>query len=415
MKFNIKKSDIFYIVLSVFLAIFLWVYMMVVQNPDKTITYNDVSVNFVGRQTLLEEKGLSVIEGIDDASVSISLRGKYGDMIRLGDEDITVEADLSGITSTGEIRVVCTARVESYDVEILQPRSIYVDLVVDKIIEAQEFPVRLKQEVRAADGFRLGTATVNPTTILVRGPMTEVSRIAYAQVSLLESMPVSERVDAELPVTLVDADGRPLSLRFTVSLTEKVNVTLPVLMIKEVPLTINIANEGSGILLKNVVHEITPPNIRIAGEKSALENITSINVGTVDLRKEWDTYQYEFTFPIRVPEGILNLSEISTADVKISLSNTIIKPFVVSRINFINPPSNREVTAVTQQLEVRLFGDQDLLNALTADRISLLVDLSGISTTVGQKTVKASVNINPTSSGYIPIGDYQIVVDVKRK
>ena len=63
-----KEHDVFLRALSLIIAIFLWSYVMRVDNPDKTEEYRNVTVQLEGLSQLTDN-GLVLLSGIPEASL----------------------------------------------------------------------------------------------------------------------------------------------------------------------------------------------------------------------------------------------------------------------------------------------------------------------------------------------------------
>ena len=70
------RFNLWYLILSFVLAIFLWFYVMGIQDPTISETFYGVSVNVVGEDTLYQNNGFTVMNKIDDSTVNVRLSGK---------------------------------------------------------------------------------------------------------------------------------------------------------------------------------------------------------------------------------------------------------------------------------------------------------------------------------------------------
>ena len=95
-----KEHDVFLRVLSLIIAIFLWSYVMRVDNPDKTEEYRNVTVQLEGLSQLTDN-GLVLLSGSSE-TISIKVSGKRDSILNMRKEYITATARVSSITEPGE-------------------------------------------------------------------------------------------------------------------------------------------------------------------------------------------------------------------------------------------------------------------------------------------------------------------------
>ncbi|MBR5868965.1 MAG: hypothetical protein IKZ21_05915, partial [Clostridia bacterium] len=69
------RFNIVTFIFALFVAVFLWVYVMGIQDPVISDTFYNVKVNFVGEDILRDNKRLTVMERMNQ-SVNVRLSGK---------------------------------------------------------------------------------------------------------------------------------------------------------------------------------------------------------------------------------------------------------------------------------------------------------------------------------------------------
>ena len=97
---RIGNSKILWIVISVALALLIWVYVTMNEGDDYSDTFDNVQVVFSGEEALREAQGLIVTEKTRD-KVSVTLKGSRREISKLKDSDIQAVIDLSTITRPG--------------------------------------------------------------------------------------------------------------------------------------------------------------------------------------------------------------------------------------------------------------------------------------------------------------------------
>ena len=91
--------------LALLLAFVLWVLVAQINNPVRTLTYNNVKVTLVGTDVLdAEGKVYQILDGTDTAKVTV--RAPESVISSLTANDISAVADLSNISEDGTVPIV---------------------------------------------------------------------------------------------------------------------------------------------------------------------------------------------------------------------------------------------------------------------------------------------------------------------
>ena len=104
----IKKHHLVMKLLSLLIAIVLWVVVINADNPKKTMEFQDLPVELLEQDTLLSQYGLVVSE-IETEEVTVKVAGNFKTLGNVSADNIKVRADLSDYTTPGTYRL-------SYDV-----------------------------------------------------------------------------------------------------------------------------------------------------------------------------------------------------------------------------------------------------------------------------------------------------------
>ena len=214
---------------------------------------------------------------------------------------------------------------------------------------------------------------------------------------------------AEIPVVLIDKDGNTMEsegLEFDVP---TVTVTIPISMMKEVPLYVQCVY-GAGATEENTVISIEPNKIMISGDTEIVSGINRIDLATIDLTDFSLTHQDTYLIPL--PNGVENVTGVAQADVKIEITGVDTKVFTVTNISTRNLPSGYTLEEITtQSLEVRIRAPQDVLDQLQPSNLSAVADLSDI-TQSGDMFVPVRIVVDGfTDAG--AVGEYNIGIKVR--
>jgi len=277
-------------------------------------------------------------------------------------------------------------------------------------IYSETFEIQPLLKGSVASGYQAGEFIVEPETVLISGTQEKVDRIDRVQV-VLEQKELKETFAGDLPLRLLDVNGEeldPSGLRFT---AEQAYVVLPVVVIKEIPLSVKFV-EGGGATDKNIKYEITPKSITVSGPEEDLMHLTELSLGSIDLAQVMDTVTEEF--PIYLPAELQNVSGITSASVKVSISGLTTKAFEVSNIELTNVPKGYSAALTTQVRTIVLRGTKKELDKVSPTQIRIVADLSDLSTATGSYNVPVKVYLY-TDGDVGVIGQNNVVVNLSKK
>lgn len=410
---KLTDSRWFYILVSILMAFVLWVYVGKEANPIATGTIRNVQVVFSGLD-VLEERGLMISDGASQ-TVSLNIQARREVFKRLSQGDVTVTVDVSGITEPGEQSIPITTRIISYPRSITSTDAIdlrytspaAVDFTVSRW-ETKEVDVLAVFEGSVAEGYQRGEITVTPQRISVSGPEELVEQVDHAQVTIAQEG-LTETYSEQCSYSLVDLDGGVVSSSNLKTDPESVLVTLPVEVLKEVPLTVNLI-DGGGATAENAKVTIEPADtIMVSGSQSDLEGLKEISLGDIDLSDVYGTNT--FVKEIELSPELTNVSGITEVKVTVTIQGLATRTMKVDNIEIINTPGGYEAEAITKSCSVLIRGPEEEVNKVTESQLRIVADLSNTDPSTGSRTVPVKVYLDGSSKVGV-VGDYSISVSL---
>lgn len=408
---KLRESRWVFILLSIILAVIFWAYVRGVVDPDDSTTLHNVRLEVTGT-SVLTGQGLTV-SGLSQETVDLHVEAPssvINNLVRYR-EDIYVPLDVSRCTE-GENRVTVGQPVWptnfNTDEVVLQGKEPGVITVEVDRLYTNTFEVEFQLDGQVADGYQMGTPAIEPERVTVSGPVEQVNRIAHV-VAVLESEELSEQFSGDLPLTLWDAEGNELTdLEITLN-TETAYVVVPVVVVKEVPLTVEV-KAGGGATPQDAVVTIDPLTVTVSGQEEDIQELTEISLGEINLATVVGTNTFQL--PITLDASLENVSGEMSATVTVSVQGLSTTALDVDNITMSPAPDGYTATLVTHVKEVVIRGKEEDLAAINASQIRIVADLSNVTTT-GMLSVPARVYLDASSAVGV-IGEYTVVVNVER-
>lgn len=410
---HIRESKWLNILMSVLLAVLFWLYVRAELDPSQTSWFYHVPVEITG-STVLTRQGLTVAN-LSQSTVDLRIEGPASvlDSLSRSRKDLSVTLDVSKCTE-GENKLVYTpnwpVNINTDSIVTIDRDPETITVTVEKLYTSS-FNVEFQLKGTVADGYQAGTPAINPETVVVSGPAEQVSRVKKV-VAVLETENLDQRFAGDLPLILLDENGEQITDAEVALDSPTAYVVLPVVVVKDVPLTVNF-QPGGGATIDDITYEINPKSLMVSGAESDMESLSEISLGSVDLSKVVGTNT--FTFPIDLDASLENVTGSTSATVTVTVNGLDTRSFDVDNIQMVNIPNGYQVTLATQVRTVKVRGKQEDLNNIDASQLSIVADLSDVDFT-GLYSVPASkvkVYLNADSSVGV-IGDYTVVVNVSR-
>ena len=406
-KAGFSRRKALQVVISILVAIAVWVYVDVEKAPDRTKTIRDIPVEFSGESTTLADKNLMLLSGYD-TTVDLTIKGPKRELVKISKDNVRLVASTSSIDSVG----VHTLRWDPIYPDGVQSSALTVDwaskykvTVTVGELYTKEVPVNCTVTGQVADGYFTGETVLDPTLLVLRGQRDDLLNVAHAKLTVDISDATRSVIQTE-SVQLYDNNDNPVdnsNIRTNASL---IQAKVPVLTTKEVSLAVELSGVP-GVAGQSIKTTVTPVSVRLIGEADVLEGINEIVLATLYIEdlEMWQQNSYVVT----APDGtwLANSNEVAT--VEISMEGIEETTVTVDSFSYTNVPSGL-YPEILSSLDVRLWGLTDELAELDASALTATADLSGV-TEPGSYRVPVSVTI----SGYRDVavkGSYEVTVYV---
>ena len=398
------------VVVSLLLAVLLWLYVVNVVNPVAETTLDDVPVTIQGTEAL-DDLGLMVTDLSRD-TMDLKVRGNRKSFLKLYGA-VSVSLDVSGYKQAGEVRVrgkyVLPDMISFDSVVIRESENFHVMVTIEKKA-TREIPVIGEFGGTLANGFEADPIQVTPSTLEVEGPESVVTQISHAVVTVRDEN-IKSAVSQELLVVLVDQKGNILAHPSLTLSSQMARAYMPVVRVYEVPLTVTLA-DGGGATEGDAVFTIQPKTVRLSGPDEVLAGLQEISLGEINLAEVFEGIPV--IRPIPIPEGVVCRSKEGEASVSFTFTDLAMKSLSANQIHLENVPKGYRASLVTESLQVWVRGSRTAVDQVTEAQVRVVVDLTDVVQTTGQQWVPATVFLDGVPDAGIVGAEYSVAVYLGR-
>lgn len=394
-----KVNKILYIVLSLLLAIAFWLFVDDALGNTMSESFTNVPVVFIGAEDTLPSRGLMLAEG-GDATVDLRLSGPRSVITELKRGGVRVSVNLNDINAVGPYSrtydLLTPDNVNKSDITVEYRSRINITVQITNLY-SREIPVRM-DVVGSVDEPYVHVAerqTKEPEVITLSGLQSDVDQVVSARVEV-DINGATSTIRQEYSYRLLDADGNEVELRNMKVSDQRVNVTVPIHMMKTLPLNVKI-KESAGSREANASWRLEPSSITVSGDPLSLETIDEIFMGEVDLSAYVADGDYEQE--IKLPAECENISGNKVAILSIRFHGLDTRLLQVTNIKPTGLSERQSFDPITTSVDVLLRGPAEDLEQVTAEDVRIVVDLSEY-TSDGTVTIPATVFVD----GYSEVG-----------
>ncbi len=386
----LKKHDIFLKLLAILIAIFLWSFVILDDNPPKTVRFPSLSVQMNGMEKL-EERGLMLVHETEP-KIDVSVTGMTQDVVELKQSDVNAAVDFSDIPEAGTYYMQPSVSASKSSSVSFKPQRL--QFKVENVVTRQ-VPVRVTTMNGLPDGRLVDSLEPETKNVSIRGAESVVASVEYALLTV-DLQNVSENTTQDCRAALYGAQDMLIDSSYITMEQQEIPVSIHLNHVVSVPLVVSTL--PSAELARDMVEtEITPKEIRVYGEKEAVSQLASLSLGTVDLKDVQQDGQ-SFKLSIKLPSGIeLMEGEPEEAEVNVKVKDAVPRTINITNITLKDANTEEQKPTVSLaaavSLEVQIEGKANLVAAVTAADIHAEAEFNSAELGAGTHIVPVKLTV----------------------
>ena len=306
-------------IVSLIVAIFLWLFVTNYQDPETVLTVSNVPVKLLHTEAVKSEGKIFIVLDDSDTIPVVTINAPRSIVDKLEADNVIATADLEDMNPDYTVPIRLTTNKYSDSISNISGSIRSVSLSVEDELKAI-FPIETSVVGNAADGYQIGQIALEQNQVRVTGPKSEVEKVRSTGV-IVDISDSDRTISTNAEIHLYDEDGRDIDIDKNLTLNiDKVMVRVEVLPLKQVPVKIAISGKPvEGYRLTGET-SVEPGRITVAGRKAVLDGVDSINIPSTELNVTGRTNNLVKTFDLRnyLPSG-LELAEGESETVKVTV------------------------------------------------------------------------------------------------
>lgn len=293
------KDNLWIKIISVLIAIVLWFYIQMIQNPETEYTFRNMNVSFIN-SSLLTERNLVIMDQ-DGFNVDVTVNCPRWFLNELSNEDFVAYVDMSDVRYPGVNELPVKVRMNNENIIVMGKNPSTISVNIDEITTVEK-PLKVEIAGKVDNGYYTSYDFITPSveTVKITGPKSIVANIknALARVDLNNR---KGNFTTSCKIILINESDNTITDERVTMLDENVDVDVKVYSKKKIPVNV------SGIP-DNISYSVIPKNIEIAGEEEYIEKINEIRIN--NFRLSDTSVGYTQKVEIKLDENLILISDV---------------------------------------------------------------------------------------------------------
>lgn len=380
--------------LAVLIALVLWLAIVNVNDPEKTITVSNIPISVTNESAITRRDMVYNVKS--EQYLNITVSGKRSIVSNLSAEDFRATASLKELSKVNSIPVDVTTKNASLGRKITIVKQSAQTILVDvENVEEKDFTdLVVEYTGKVADGYVAGLSSMSTDEVTVKAPTSIIDKIKKVAVRCsLDG--TNTNISKKCPVILYDKNDKEIKSDEIELSDKKIRVNVNVLRAKQVPIsTINkdeLGKPADGYVVDDVI--LSSDSITVYGSEESLDSIESLDIqDDIDVSDAKGDVTQNIDVTGKLPKG-LSVSGESTITVKVLIKKLITRTFEydASEVSLNDLSSDLDVQLVTKKVKVTLQGEEEVISQLTKDDIAISADLGKVKE--GTTTVHVDVAV----------------------
>ncbi len=324
-KKNSTAKDIFPKVFSVVAAVLLWFYVVDIRTTIEEKVISGIPVVIENFDT---GANLDVISGREH-TIEVTVSGIKNDIEKITQSDITVTADMNGISTAGTYKLDLNVTTPS-GITVKNKSSSEISVTVDKTT-SRHFPIEVKYRSTDIDAsvYDIGDPILSVASIQITGPQKIVDSIEKMLVTLNMDL-IKDTIDSKgCTVVPVDSEGNTVSSPYIKLNQSTVDVLIPVYKAADVEIIPIYSDELNYTISFS---DFSPKIVTVKGKVEAVNSIDCIFTETIDVEKAQGVINVNLDLPDGITAFDKNGNPIHSVRINGFSAQPVVVPFEIESI-----------------------------------------------------------------------------------
>ena len=364
---------------SVVLSTLLWLIITNYNDPVVTVRFSNIPVTILNDSSITSRGQVYEILENTDIIPIVTITASRSVAESFTRDDITATADLEEVTSRDMVPIHITLSKNNSEVKNVHGSIEDVKLAIEDS-RTRTISLEVNTEGSLSDGYITGDISPSQNLVRVSGFASKIDTIDKA-VANVDITGFTSDISTETDIILYDKDGNVVNDSGIKQNISTVSVNIEILKAKLVKVRLEYTGTPADGYVVSKDPKIEPETVYIAGRNADISNVNEIVISggeRFDITQMTEDFSTKVDIRQFLPNGITLVNEngnIYTVLIGIDRIVEAAYEVHVSKLNITNMPEAAVYTPDTENINVSLKGLSDVMDKLTADNITMSLDL----------------------------------------
>lgn len=364
---------------SVVLSTLLWLIITNYNDPVVTVRFSNIPVTILNASSITSKGQVYEILENTDIIPIVTITASRSVAESFTRDDITATADLEEVTSRDMVPIHITLSKNNSEVKNVHGSIEDVKLAIEDS-RTRTISLEVNTEGSLSDGYITGDISPSQNLVRVSGFASKIDTIDKA-VANVDITGFTSDISTETDIILYDKDGNVVNDSGIKQNISTVSVNIEILKAKLVKVRLEYTGTPADGYVVSKDPKIEPETVYIAGKNADISNVNEIVISggeRFDITQMTEDFSTKVDIRQFLPNGITLVNEngnIYTVLIEIDRIVEAAYEVHVSKLNITNMPEAAVYTPDTENINVSLKGLSDVMDKLTADNITMSLDL----------------------------------------
>lgn len=413
---SILTNNIGLKIVAVIIAAIVWLAVVNINDPEKTIVIYNVPVTITDEEVLSEQE--MVYDNDIDYTVNVTVRGKRSVVTKLNTDDFEATASLKELSRVNAIPISVRIKNSSSarGVTIVKQSVQTISIEVENITQ-KEFDIDAEFRGSLPNGYVQGDYTLYTNKVTINAPASALNKIDKVVAACRLDDITEDIVGKKCRIILYDEKGKEIKTKKNrIKLSVK-KVKMDVDILKEItvaiaPLTTNsVGSPAKNCIVKEV--NLKQDSIKVIGQPETLEGLTQIDISSkIDISKDDKDVTKKVDVTGLLPDGVtVDGQKTIAVEIKINKFTTKNLSIPSGDIEINNLSDTMTAQIVSKKISIEFSGEDDVLKDLSTSDVTVGINLSEM-TEEGEQSVKADVQ---APDGVTAVNSVTVKVKLEKK
>ncbi len=322
---NLKSNNTGMKILSVFIAILIWLLVANINDPVRTERFSGIPVQIINENALTSlGYAYEVLEGDE---VSITVEGKRSVLNDMSASDFQAVADFSKLSEVDAVPIDVSAKKYANQLEITLGNVNTMKIKKDAVVSVS-VPVNIILEGSPAEGYAVGNTTGTPNLVKVTGPENLLESAKEIQ-AVVDIDGISHDVTTTADPILYNDKNEVIDSKQVQMDTTSINVMISLWKTKMVNVNLqSMGTPAAGYEMTSFDYE--PKQVLVAAPEDVLEEMTAITLPNISVEGMTQNYEED----IKLDEDYLPDDAIFVEDNEDVKVQATIEKRITRRLSF---------------------------------------------------------------------------------